>query len=345
MALDLISRILIVGLGSAGKRHLRLARDLFPAAEIKVLRHEVANIAPGHGANNVRNLEDAIKFAPQIAVIANPSINHLISAQALAEEGTHLLIEKPISSSLTGVQKLIDTCDSKKKTLMVGYNLRYSSSLLHFFNLLKSDYVGEIFSVRCEVGQYLPTWRPEIDYRKGVSARQELGGGVLLELSHELDFLQWIFGDVDWVNAVLSRQSLLEINVEDSVHLVLGFKSTNTRKQLIGTLNMDFIRHDRTRFCIAIGDKGSLRWDGVKGEVSVFEKGANNWEILFSSKESSDATYLAEWILFMNSVKSAGTPSKQGQQAIGVMEVIEAARISSKRKAQVSVSEVQAMNW
>ena len=343
--LNLISRILIVGLGSAGNRHLRLARDLFPAAEIKVLRHQGANLTPGYGANNLSHLEDAIEFSPHIAVIANPSSNHLTIAQALAEEGTHLLIEKPISSSLTGVQKLIDTCNSNGTTLRVGYNLQYSTSLLHFFDLVNSDYVGEIFSVRCEVGQYLPSWRPESDYRNGVSAKQELGGGVLLELSHELDYLQWIFGDIDWVNAVLSRQSLLEVDVEDSVHLVMGFKSKSIRKQLVGTLNMDFIRHDPTRFCTAIGDKGSLRWDGLKGEVSFFEKGANEWEILFSSPELGDETYLAEWSSFINSVNSLAISSKQGQQAISVMAVVETVKISSKRKAQVSVSEVQAMKW
>ena len=77
--------------------------------------------------------------------------------------------------------------------------------------------------LRCEIGQYLPLWRPGSDYRLGVSANRALGGGVLLELSHELDYLRWIFGDVDWVQASLERQSALEIDVEDTAHLLLSF--------------------------------------------------------------------------------------------------------------------------
>ena len=111
-------------------------------------------------------------------------------------------------------------------------------------------------SVRCEISHYLPSWRPECDYRQGVSGRGELSGGALLELSHEIDYLRWIFGEAVWVNATLSRQSRLEIDVEDTAHLVIGFAPDNGGRQLIASVNMDFIRHDNTRLCIAIGEKG-----------------------------------------------------------------------------------------
>jgi predicted dehydrogenase len=341
----LISRILVVGYGSAGSRHLKLARELFPDADIKVLRNRANTIDSKLEVDFLRSIDEAINFAPQIGVIANPSTHHLPIALALADLGTHLLIEKPLSVSLKGIQKLIDTCNSKKATLMVGYNLRYSDSLLHFFHLVKSNYVGDIFSVRCEVGQYLPSWRPNMDYRNGVSARQELGGGVLLELSHELDYLQWIFGEIDWVSATLSRQSLLEIDVEDSAHLIVGFESETEDKQLIATLNLDFIRQDRTRLCVAIGDMGSLRWDGVKGQVSVIEKGGSDWKVLFTCEPNHENTYLSEWLAFIGRLESPSVFSNQGAEEIHVMEVVEAARLSSKRKAQVSVSEIRRMNW
>ena len=341
----MISRILIVGLGSAGSRHLRLALELFPEAEIKVLRNQGKEVDPKYGVSCVESFDAAIQFAPQIAVIANPSTHHLPIALALAHQGTHLLIEKPLTASLAGVQKLIDTCKSNKLVLMVGYNLRFSPSLLHFFQLIKSNHVGEILSVRCEVGQYLPNWRPETDYRKGVSANHALGGGVLLELSHEIDYLQWIFGEIDWVSASLSRQSLLEIDVEDSAHLIMGFKSASSRGQLIATLSLDFIRQDLTRYCVAIGDEGSLRWDGVKGQVSVLEKGESEWKVLFTSELSNEKTYLSEWLTFIDRVNNLTVPSEQGQEEIRIMEVVESARLSSKRKAQISVSEIRGMNW
>lgn len=341
----MINRILIVGLGSAGSRHLRLALELFPGAEIKVLRNQVKDVDPKCGESCLESVDAAVQFAPQIAVIANPSTYHLPIALALAHQGIHLLIEKPLSASLAGVQNLIDTCKSKKSVLMVGYNLRFSPSLLHFFQLIKSNHVGEILSVRCEVGQYLPDWRPESDYRKSVSANHALGGGVLLELSHELDYLQWIFGEIDWVSASLSRQSSLEVDVEDSAHLIMGFKSTSARGQLIATLSLDFIRQDQTRYCLAIGDDGSLRWDGVKGEVAMLEKGASEWRVLFTSGSSNEKTYLSEWLSFIDKVHDLAIPTEQGLEEIRVLEVIESARLSSKRRAQVSVSEVREMKW
>ena len=337
----MIKRILVVGNGSIGSRHLRIAREQFPNAEINVLGRSVVSTIPEFSSGYLTTLEEAIQYAPQIAVIANPSTFHIPVAQALAKTGTHLLIEKPISSAIDGVFELIETCKEHDCVLQVGYNLRYSPSLQNFRELLHAGLIGEFLSVRCEVGQYLPTWRPENDYRLGVSANKDLGGGVLLELSHELDYLQWIFGDVDWVRATLTQQSSLEIDVEDSAHLTLGFKFKTSPHQLIGTVNMDFIRHDQTRICTAIGSKGSLMWDGIAGEVSLFEEGASSWKRLFTHSPPRDETYIAEWREFVNCVESGKAPSITGQDGLRVLEVVESARCSASTGAQVSVSDIR----
>ena len=343
--MPLINRVLIVGLGSAGSRHLRIARKLLPEADIRLYRHQMSGDSKVNGFHILGSFQDLIEFAPQIAVIANPSSHHLGISQFLADRGTHLLIEKPISTSLVGIQKLLNTCNQNKLILMVGYNLRYSNSLLHYRDLIEANFIGEIFSLRSEVGQYLPTWRPDTDYRNGVSAKQELGGGALLELSHELDYLQWIFGEIDWVNAILVQQSSLEIDVEDTVHVHLGFKPNSSQTQLIGSLNMDFIRHDHSRVCVAIGERGSLKWDGIKGEVSFFEKDAKSWRVLFSEVSSKDETYTAEWLDLLAKISASKVPDRQDLEELRVMEAIECIRLSSKRRAQVSIAEIQKMNW
>jgi predicted dehydrogenase len=337
----LIKHILIVGTGSIGRRHLRIAREQFPNAEIFVLGHRAASEIPEFSSGYLTTIEEALQYAPQIAVIANPSTFHIPIARALAKTGTHLLIEKPISSATEGVFELIETCKEHDCVLQVGYSLRYSPSILNFRELLHTGAIGDLLSVRCEVGQFLPTWRPENDYRIGVSANKGLGGGVLLELSHELDYLQWIFGDVDWVRATLTRQSSLEIDVEDSAHLTLGFKSKTSERQLIGTLNMDFIRHDQTRICTAIGSKGSLRWDGIAGEVSIFEEGVSSWKKLFTHTPLKDETYLAEWQEFVSCVNMGTTPSVTGQDGLRVLKVVESVRSSANTGAQVSVSDIR----
>ena len=215
----MIERVLIVGHGSIGKRHLRLARELLPDSDIRVLRHRDEKSIPEYADGIFRRMEDAVMFSPNLAVIANPATHHVNSALLLARAGAHLLIEKPLSQSVDRVKELLDISIENGCVIAIGYNLRFLPSLQFFRNRLLEGKIGKVLSVRCETGQYLPSWRPEIDYRQSVSARQELGGGVLLELSHEFDYLRWIFGEIDWVEGVISQSGCLDIDVEDNAQM------------------------------------------------------------------------------------------------------------------------------
>lgn len=326
----LINRILIVGLGSIGKRHLRLARGFFPNEDIRVLRHQECDSVPEFATGCFSRLEQAIDFAPQVAVIASPATFHMKTALALAHVGVHLLVEKPLSASSDGALQLLETCRQNKTVLLTGYNLRFLLSLQRFRDLLNENVIGRVLSVRCEIGQYLPSWRPDFDYRQGVSARHELGGGALLELSHELDYMRWIFGEVEWVKATLSQQSSLEIDVEDTAHLILGFTPAENGYQLIGTVNMDFVRHDTTRCCTAIGEKGSLRWNGLTGGIELFKAGAKAWREIFRHQHQRDDSYLAEWRHFLTCVSEQKTPLISGEDGLKVLQIIEAARMAAR---------------
>lgn len=337
----LVNRILIVGLGSIGMRHLLLARELLPNADIRVLRHQECPSIPEHANGCFSRLNQALDFAPQIAVIANPSTFHMNVAQPLAQAGVHLLVEKPLSASTDGVLQLLNDCRERGTTLLIGYNLRFLPSLKRFHEWLSQNVIGRVLSVRCEIGQYLPSWRPDTDYRQGVSARRELGGGALLELSHEIDYLRWIFGEVDWVKATLSQQSTLEIDVEDTAHLILGFVPKGEGNQLIATVNLDFIRHDTTRLCIAIGENGSLRWNGLTGVVEQFEAGAKEWVKLFCHQHQRDDSYLAEWQHFLSCIKEQKTPLVTGEDGLKVLQIIDAARKASESGRQVHLTKSQ----
>ncbi len=332
-----VSRVLVVGLGSIGKLHLRLARELLPHADIRVLRRGEGELLLEH-ANGVFSIMDqAIAFRPQIAVIANPAPFHLSVAQSLADAGVHLMVEKPLSIAAEGVQRLIESCRSRGLVLLTGYNLRFLPSLQHFRDLLEQNVIGKVLSVRCEIGQYLPSWRQDVDYRQGVSARHDLGGGALLELSHELDYLRWIFGEVDWVGACLTRQSRLEIDVEDSVHLMLGFAPEADSHRLIGTLSMDLVRHDTTRLCTSIGELGSLRWNGLTGTVELFEAGAKNWRELFRYQHQREDSYFAEWRNFLACIEEKSQPLVSGEDGLKVMQIIDAVRQASETGGRVVI--------
>jgi predicted dehydrogenase len=285
----------------------------------------------------VTSLDEALRFRPQAAVIASPASHHLDVALPLAQAGVHLLVEKPISSTIQGVSELIAVCKARGITLMTGYNLRFLPSLQRFRGLLEEKRVGRVLSVRAEIGQFLPSWRPGSDYRQSVSAKAALGGGVLLELSHEIDYLRWLFGEVEWVSAIQRKQSSLEIDVEDTAHLVLGFAHETGEVPVIAALNMDFIRYDTTRTCTVIGMAGSLRWNALTGTVEIFEQGGNAWQTLFMHQHQRDDSYLAEWRHFLKCINDGGPPVISGHDGLAVLRVIEAARHSSTTGAVVPI--------
>jgi predicted dehydrogenase len=332
----MLERLLVVGLGSIGRRHARLARELMPGVRIAALRRVAGGAGDPAVDVHVHSLEHALAFRPQAAVIANPASHHLEMAIALARAGVHLLVEKPIAATAHGVGELITECRVRGLVLMTGYNLRFLSSLERFRELLGHGSVGRVLSIRAEVGQFLPSWRPEADYRQTVSARAELGGGVLLELSHEIDYLRWLFGEVQWVWAFLGRRSGLEIDVEETVHLALAFADQGT--PLVAALSLDFVRHDRSRRCTVIGETGTLRWDAITGTVELFERGADGWRSLFAQAPRVDDSYRDEWRDFLHCMATGNKPLVTGEDGLAVLRIVEAARASARCGAIVPLS-------
>ncbi len=326
----MIKRVLVVGLGSVGKRHLRIVRDLMPTADIRVLRHKECSDIPEIANGCFSTIEEATAFLPQTAVIANPAPFHVRIAMDLVSVGCHLLIEKPISVDTNGIMELIAAARNNSVLIQLGYNLRFHASLVYFRNLIHSGKIGRVLSVRSEIGQYLPTWRSDSDYRSGISARKELGGGVLLELSHELDYLRWIFGEVTKVSAILCKQSELEIDVEDSAFITLKFASSSGHPGPVASLCMDFVRHDTTRTCVAIGDAGTLRWNALDGVVELWKVSASEWDTVFHYQNRHDDTYQSELQHFLDCISKQVTPQVSAQDGLAVMRMIEAARISDE---------------
>jgi predicted dehydrogenase len=100
---------------------------------------------------------------------------------------------------------------------------------------------------------------------------------------------------------------------------------------------MDFVRHDRSRYCIAIGSKGSLRWDGITREVQLFEEGSKTWQSIFKEKGDLNQTYLGEWKHFLGSIEKNTDPKVTVEDGLSVLEIIEAARISSESGVKIRI--------
>jgi len=321
--------MLIVGYGSIGWRHLRIVRESLPGATIMIFRHQPTTDIPEVANLVTSSMDDVRSFAPEAAIVANPAPFHLDIAKALVEMACHLLIEKPISDNSDCVEGLLETVRAKGVICQVGYNLRYLPSLSRFRDLINEGLIGRPQSIRCEIGQYLPYWRPDTDYHTGVSARSDLGGGVLLELSHEIDYLRWIFGEVEWVRSWVGNVGDLDIDVEDTAHLILSFKSKETNKPVIANLNIDFIRHDMTRICTVIGAGGSLRWNGLTGVIDIYKSGSNGWDEYVVTSHQRDDSYRAQWKDFLTSIADRKEPLVDGMAGLAVLKIIEAAKASS----------------
>ncbi len=258
-------KILCISLGSIGKRHLRNARALLPNAEIAVYRqHTRGDATVPEGANKICNsMDEALTFAPDAVLISSPASEHVANASEFAKRNVPMFIEKPLAASSTGIAPFVQACQRSSGFIMVGYVLRFLPALHTIRKLIEHGTLGNIYTARIEVGQYLPDWRPESDYRQGVSAQAKLGGGALLELSHEIDYATWLFGWPKSLQCSRAKLSPLDIDVEDSAHIIMEYGNKNVCVQL------DFLQRTANMSVQIVGEKGTLYADLIKEELTL----------------------------------------------------------------------------
>src|SRR5262249_5372924 len=163
------------------------------------------------GAEPVSELDEAWRASPDVAVVATPPSTHTAVALEAARRGCHLFVEKPLSDRWDGVDELIAEVRARSLVCLVGCNLRFHPGLVELRRLLDEGAIGRVLGARIEFGQYLPDWHPWEDYRETYSARRALGGGVILDAIHELDYAMWLLGPVSKVTALADHISTLEI--------------------------------------------------------------------------------------------------------------------------------------
>ena len=219
-------------------------------------------------------------------------------AQACADAGLHLFIEKPLSDRFTGVEHLLETVRSRDLTGMVGFNLRYEPGLLW----LKQNIDPRTIAFgRVEFGSYLPSWRPEQDYRLGYSARKDLGGGIVLDDVHEIDYPCWIFGLPQRVQSTAGRFGGLDINVEDTAEIQLIYPDQ------VLTIHMDYLQRKYTRramFCTR--DGYSISW--VFGEGVTWSDAGGDHTYSYGADFRINDLYVAEMQEFLTSLAGGRTP-------------------------------------
>ena len=246
-------KILTVGCGSIGTRHAANAARHGEVAVHDVSADAAGSCAAAIGARVFERLEDALAWGPTAAVIATPHRSHLPLARRAIEAGAHVLIEKPLSDTLEGVSELLALAESRGKRAYVVCNMRFHpgpSTLRRNLGL-----VGQPLFARAHVGNYLPDMRPGTDYRRLYAARRADGGGVVLDAIHEIDYLTWLFGDIDSVSCRTATLGNLEIDVED--HALLALTHHNGARS---SAELDYLRRHKSRGCEIVGTDGVLVW-------------------------------------------------------------------------------------
>ena len=317
-----ITKAIVIGLGSIALRHRRNLKQLFP--EVLV----IAVPASGRISNQniefadqiILTLEDAIKEKIDMAIVASPAPFHLIHAKLLLLAGIPSLIEKPVTSNLQDAQELIRIHNETGTPTAVGYCLRYMPSSIKMKELLGQNIIGNIYNAFVSVGQYLPDWRPSKDYKNSVSAKKSLGGGALLELSHEIDYIQWLLGSMEVQYAQLRSSSELNLEVEELADVVL-VSDVGT----VCNIHLDFLQKKASRTCSFIGEKGRLDWNLPSNTIKLHTR--EGGVCLFSEPDwDSNQMYLSLLTDFLDLVAGRENSSIDLEQATKTIELIESVK-------------------
>lgn len=330
-------KILIVGAGSIGSRH---ARNLIKLVEeVKIFSYRFFNnmdIEKLDKVTYVRDLYKAIKSSDAI-VIANRTDLHLEVAKYALTNKKHIFIEKPLSHSMLGVKEIEILKNEKKLIIESGFMLRFHPNLIRLKEILLSKEYGNVHYVRSSVGQFLPDWRPQADHRTGYGARRKWGGGVTLDLIHEIDLIRWLFGEVKLVSAMMGFTPKLEIETE-----TISQMNLKTDSGILVQLHLDYLRPSYGRYTEIVCDKGTLLWNYLTGKIT-FESPTSKISILHEVENDFQRNdmYLNEIKHFIASInghdqKNAATLD----DAIKALKICFAAHLSNKNKLFVSPNQI-----
>lgn len=327
--------ILICGLGSIGRRHLRnlkaLGRD-----DVVLLRTGKSTLPEDEleGLPVESELDQAlVRWRPEAVVVSNPTALHLEVAIPSAEAGCHLLIEKPVSHTMEGIEDLREALKRGGGQVLVGFQFRFHPGLKVVKRLLKEGAIGRVISARAHWGEYLPNWHPWEDYRLSYSARSDLGGGVLLTLCHPFDYLLWLVGEVASVSAEIGNLGALELEVEDTAEVLLSFK-----EGVLGSVHLDYNQRPASHWLEIVGTEGTIRWDNTDGVVRYWTAVKAQWQETPPPNgfERNDK-FLDEMRHFLDILDGKATPLCSLEDGIRVLEIVFAARESASSGCRVSI--------
>jgi len=246
-------KVLIIGYGSIGKLHASILASMPSVAQL----HIVSRHSPTNKFQTYPNLEAVPNLNTyHYLIICTETANHYQQLQYLETkiQNKRILVEKPIFAKYTQITQ-------PKNKILVAYNLRFHPAIQFIQTILTNQ---QTLYVNAAVGQYLPTWRKDTDYRQSYSASNKKGGGVLLDLSHEIDYLQWLFGQFTTTVAYNNKISSLQIDTDDLATII-----SKTNQQTIINLSLDYLSRIPFRTITIQTNTTTIKADLIKNQVEI----------------------------------------------------------------------------
>ena len=327
-------KVLVVGYGSIGKRHVR---NLLSNTKSQIVIYTKRKNLTSLDKKRVKifdSLSKCLLEKPDIGFITNETAYHIQTAIKLAREKLDLFIEKPLSNSMKDIMVLKNLVKRNKLIVQMGYNLRFHECINKIRQLVKQNKIGRVISIQAENGSYLPDWHPSEDYKKGYAGKKKLGGGIILTQIHDVDYLFWIFGNPKSLFSISGKYSNLDISVEDYSASIIQFKNKITAE-----LHLDFFQGPEYRKCKIKGTNGIIFWDSINNEVKVYNNRKKRWVSILKLKNyERNQMYIDEIIHFIKCVKNRKKTINSLDEGIKTLNIALAMKKSATYKKIIKLT-------
>ena len=321
-------KFLVAGYGSIGRRHLRNLITL-GQNDIVLLRSHKSTL-PEDEIRDIpveTTVSAALSHHPDGVIIANPTALHLDAAIPAAEAGCSVFMEKPISDNSDRLPDLRKALKQNGGRFQMGFQFRFHPGLNRLKELIEAGRIGRPLSFRAEWGEYLPGWHPWEDYRLSYSARKDLGGGVLLTLSHPLDYIRWLFGSPQRIWGMNGKISGLETDADDIAEIGLQMKSGP-----VGTIHLDYYSRPVRNFLEVCGSSGCISCNNLDGIVRLSGADGSTEEFVPDPPYDRNDMFLNEMKRFIAVTAGEADPSCTLEDGIAAQRMVELVRRSWTEK-------------
>ena len=311
-----MKKILVCGVGSIGERHIN---NLISLGYKDIILYRTRNKKLRKVKENFltfKNLSEALKQKPDVAIISNPTHLHLKIATVCAKSNCHVFIEKPISQNTKGYRKLKNLIIKNKRHIIVGYMMRYHPCVIKMKEWIDKKKIGRILHYKSEWGEYMPGWHPWENYKSSYAGKKEMGGGPILTLSHEIDLCLFFCGNFTKVSGNFNSISDLKLNTEDLADILISFDSG-----VCANIHLNYLSRPPSRKIDIIGSKGQISFDYYKNQAKLFIKGKQSKSLNVSKNFNRNNLFINELKDFFNTIKNKNINTNSVDHAFKIVKL------------------------